>query len=84
MTAIATYPEWMALALCGQGDNPDLFFPSHINGVADARAARKVCRKCPVRAECLEYALNDSRITGVWGGTTAAERRHIRDRQGRI
>ena len=31
-----------------------------------------------VRAGCLEYALADISLEGVWGGTSMAERRRIR------
>jgi len=36
-----------------------------------------VCRTCPVRLECLDEALTHD-YSGVWGGTTEAERRAIR------
>lgn len=38
------------------------------------------CRTCPVRAECLEYAL-DIGAVGIWGGTTTEQRRQIRARR---
>jgi WhiB family redox-sensing transcriptional regulator len=34
-----------------------------------------------VRAECLDYALSDESLTGLWGGTTDMERRMIRRRR---
>lgn len=37
--------------------------------------AKTICAACPVRAECLEYALRVDEQLGVWGGRTAAERR---------
>jgi WhiB family redox-sensing transcriptional regulator len=39
--------------------------------------ARAICRTCPVRAECLAYALEHN-SPGIMGGTTEAERRQIR------
>jgi WhiB family redox-sensing transcriptional regulator len=45
--------------------------------------ARAVCRYCPVRVECLEYALATRQEDGVWGGTTPWERRSIRRRRQR-
>ena len=34
-----------------------------------------------VRRECLEAALADPELIGLWGGTTEAERREIRRRR---
>ena len=53
--------------------------------VARIQAARAIalCIACPVRAECLEYAMRnwtDGAGEGVWGGFVAAERRVIRRR----
>ena len=68
-------------ALCAQHD-PELFFPEDVTdkrAAASAVAAAKVvCGLCPIRATCLETALADRRISGIWGGTTAAERDRVR------
>jgi len=45
--------EWMFRARC-RGINPDKFFPSDGLGV---EPAQQFCAECPVRGECLEYAL---------------------------
>ena len=37
--------------------------------------AKKICAGCPVKQECLEYALANREQYGVWGGMTFAERR---------
>lgn len=48
------------------GTDPELFFP--LAGM-DARPALSVCREvCPVRAQCLEYALETGQVDGIWGG----------------
>jgi WhiB family redox-sensing transcriptional regulator len=37
-----------------------------------------VCAQCPVRRECLRFALDaEFSVMGIWGGTTMTERRHI-------
>jgi len=70
----------------GSGLDPDEWFPvSPIARVARIQAARAIalCTACPVRAECLEYAMRnwtDGAGEGVWGGFVAAERRVIRRR----
>ena len=67
---------WAAYAACRQAD-PDLFFPAEGD---EAATALKICRGCPVRSECLEWAL-DSRVRyGVWGGTTERDRRRLQRR----
>lgn len=42
--------------------------------------AKKICASCPYRVACLEYALSDYTLTGIWGGKTEAQRIHIRRR----
>lgn len=37
-----------------------------------------VCRACPVRAECLQYALAADERFGVWGGLSETERAGLR------
>jgi WhiB family redox-sensing transcriptional regulator len=66
----------MDSALCAQTD-PDLFFPEK-NGSSDP--ARRICAVCPVRAECLEFALANKEAHGVWGGMSPAERRKLQRR----
>jgi WhiB family transcriptional regulator, redox-sensing transcriptional regulator len=65
--------SWMFQARC-RGVNPGEFFPSDGTGV---ETAQRVCAACPVRAECLEYALVNRIEHGVWGGASERERRRI-------
>jgi WhiB family redox-sensing transcriptional regulator len=64
---------WMLNAKC-RGVNPAEFFPSDGSGV---EVAQRMCAECPVRAECLEYALENRIDQGVWGGASERERRRI-------
>lgn len=68
---------WMALGLC-RSYPPETFFPS--DGVGVDRA-RKICATCPVKARCLDYALDHRIEHGVWGGTSERERRRILKRR---
>jgi len=63
-------PEFRLDGLCAQTD-PELFFPEKGDSSA---AAKRVCGRCPVESECLEYAVAHRIDVGVWGGTTASER----------
>lgn len=39
------------------------------------RAALRRCFACPVRLQCLEWAVENKEYYGIWGGTTEKERR---------
>ena len=45
--------------------------------------AKEICRRCPVRAECLEYALMLPIRHGIFGGLDEVERDLLRRRQSR-
>lgn len=64
--------DWTNNALCQEGD-PDALF---VQG-AEQNNAKKVCRGCPVRLECLADALDNRIEFGVWGGMTERERRAL-------
>jgi WhiB family redox-sensing transcriptional regulator len=65
--------KWMLQAYC-RGAAPKEFFPSDGLGV---ESAQKLCAHCPVKLECLEYALEHRIEHGVWGGASERERRRI-------
>jgi WhiB family redox-sensing transcriptional regulator len=70
--------SWRDSAACLDVD-PYIFFPTH--GGKSGMAARHVCAGCPVRTECLNYALeaNTGRADwGIWGGTGRVERLLLR------
>jgi WhiB family redox-sensing transcriptional regulator len=65
---------WQDRGLCAQTD-PEAFFPDKGEST---RLAKLVCARCPVRPECLEYALESGERFGVWGGLSERERRQLR------
>lgn len=69
---------WQERALCSQTD-PEAFFPEK---GGSTREAKKVCRACDVRAECLEYALAHDERFGIWGGLSERERRRLKREAG--
>lgn len=73
--------NWTTGGLCAQVD-PDLFYPQSVKRERRVRAAKQLCRQCPVTADCLEYALRTGEEHGIWGGTTAGERFHMRGLRG--
>lgn len=44
---------------------------------SEVEQAKNVCGSCPVRAQCLEYALDNDERYGIWGGMTSKERRKL-------
>lgn len=69
-------PAFLDLAAC-KGADLDLFFPMGDSPGAYSQA-RQYCARCPVVSECLQYALDLGSDYGMYGGTTPADRRHIR------
>lgn len=66
--------NWRDRALCAQTD-PEAFFPEK---GGSTREAKKMCLGCPVRSECLEYALSNDERYGIWGGLSERERRRLK------
>ncbi|MGW7087597.1 WhiB family transcriptional regulator [Streptomyces sp. NPDC054871] len=76
--------DWRHHAACLDED-PALFFPNGTTGpwllvIADAK---KVCARCPVMEQCLQWALETRQEYGVWGGYDERERRSILRRRTR-
>ena len=72
---------WQPVALC-RGNHSHLFFPPSTQERKDERERREirakaVCQICPVRNDCLEYAMTIREPYGIWGGFTEAERRQL-------
>lgn len=68
--------SWQDQALCAQTD-PEAFFPEK---GGSTREAKRICASCPVRIECLDYALAHDERFGIWGGLSERERRKIKRR----
>jgi WhiB family redox-sensing transcriptional regulator len=68
---------WQDLSLCSQADS-EAWFPEKGGSTA---YPKKVCRRCPVISECLEFALENDERFGVFGGLSVKERDRLkRDR----
>ncbi|MGW0856916.1 WhiB family transcriptional regulator [Streptomyces sp. NPDC002690] len=76
--------NWRTRAACREED-PDLFFPIGSTGPAlvQAEEAKAVCHACPVREQCLRWALDNNQDAGVWGGLAEDERRALKRRDRR-
>jgi WhiB family redox-sensing transcriptional regulator len=65
--------------------DPDTWFPntgtSERANLANSLPARQICRHCPARQACLNWALERDPIAGVWGGLTEGQRGKLRNDQ---
>lgn len=71
--------DWRDLAACRDAD-PEGWFPVGNDGPAliQVAEAKTVCRGCPVREACLDWAMTHPDTHGIWGGLTEGERRTLR------
>ena len=71
--------SWRDAAACRDAD-PDLFFPVGTTGdaIEDTAAAVALCRRCPVREQCLEYAMATNQRDGIWGAMSEDDRMRMR------
>lgn len=74
VSTLGQRPAWQRRAAC-RGKGCDWWFPT--TREAD-EAARAVCEPCPVRRDCLAYALSDRTLEGIWARTDEQERRRMR------
>lgn len=76
--------DWMIDAVCASVD-PEVWFPPKSGS---STPAKRICNgfkgspPCPVRDECLAYALRNSEPWGVWGGKSERERNLLRKQVG--
>jgi WhiB family redox-sensing transcriptional regulator len=75
VSSIAAQQVWMQDALCAQVDVGDIFYPETGGSTREAKA---ICAVCPVRAACLQYALDRNEQHGIFGGYSDRERRRMR------
>lgn len=67
---------WAAEALCGEADG-DAWYSEDPH---ERRMAKAICHVCPVRQECLDYAVRTNERWGIWGGLSQFQRRKLRRR----
>jgi WhiB family redox-sensing transcriptional regulator len=68
-----TSSDWRRKALC-LGHDPQMWYPVDSGGVE----AAQICTECPVRLDCLAWALEHNESDGIWGGVSARRRRQMR------
>lgn len=66
--------DWADEGACkGKGD---VMVPA-AETIEAVEAARAICRGCPVRQPCLDFAVANQEPMGIWGGKTRRQRRRI-------
>jgi WhiB family redox-sensing transcriptional regulator len=71
--------QWKERGACKGITEDSIFFPESSDSEWKAKQdkAISICQQCPVRIQCLEYAIQNNE-PGVWGGTSERERRRIK------
>jgi hypothetical protein len=64
---------WQSSANCNEEDH-GLFF-SQARGKMDM--AIKICKPCPVKGECLKFAMDENIEHGIYGGLTPTQRKGL-------
>lgn len=65
--------SWFDLASCK--GKTELMFPKQHKDITYIAQARAICKSCPVKKQCLEYALEfpPADMHGVWAGLTSRQ-----------
>jgi DNA-directed RNA polymerase subunit M/transcription elongation factor TFIIS len=65
--------KWQSQGLCADPVNSQMvdYFFSKVP--VEKYAAKNLCFSCPVRKDCLQWALENKQIWGVWGGKDEVE-----------
>ena len=65
--------EWHEDAACRKRENKWMAKFFYSNVPAEKYDAKNLCFTCPVRGECLKWALDNKQIWGIWGGKDESE-----------
>ena len=65
---------WQPEGSCQQVEHAEYFIN---DSSAHQSWAKRICRGCPVRFQCLQWALERPEPSGVWGGLSCRERRAV-------
>lgn len=62
--------------------DPEAWFPNQAQSASrEIRNAKALCRTCPVQMQCLEYAVANPDLQGIWGGLAPKERIKLRKKR---
>lgn len=69
-------PDYWEEAVCNSVD-VNIFFPergSGSRGQPHHSQVKAICMECPIRVKCLQFAIDENQIHGIWGGMSYRER----------
>lgn len=72
--------DWRDQASCREVGHAVFFPEGEMWTPSVYEPAMRVCRRCPVQAECLEWALTHDERYGIWGGTLPSQRAKMKGR----
>lgn len=81
-TTNAADDGWRNAAAC-RSEDPETFYPLSFRGgpsMLQIDDAKTICRSCPARRSCLDWAMEVGDDAGILGGTTPEERKAMRRR----
>lgn len=86
MSAPERMPGWYDRAACARSTLQGVtFFSDGKRGggatpemIRERKIALSFCAVCPVRQECLDFALETNQEHGIWGGLTVKARKNVR------
>jgi WhiB family redox-sensing transcriptional regulator len=59
--------------------DPEMYYPPKgLQASIEIRLAKELCKTCPVKTQCLNYAVTANEAFGIWGGMTPNERARLR------
>ncbi|WP_049568704.1 WhiB family transcriptional regulator [Nonomuraea sp. SBT364] len=70
--------SWEKRAACRDMPTETFFLIAYSTRLPEVKAAKNICRECPVLRDCLDWALRAGEPDGIWGGLTPSERRRAR------
>jgi WhiB family redox-sensing transcriptional regulator len=76
-TALAEAIKFHGAPVCQEIDG-ELWFPEI--GGGHVAEAKKLCQECPVKNECLQFALANDEQYGIWGGLSVRERMRLKSK----
>jgi WhiB family redox-sensing transcriptional regulator len=65
--------SWQDEAAC-QAQGNEIFFADPSFQKSEIAQAKAICKTCDVRWKCLEFAIKNDIMHGIWGGFTPTER----------
>lgn len=71
--------DWFEKAACKEVPS-EIFYPDGKDKETDKHReamAKNICRRCPVAAECLMYAIQNEENYGIWGSYAPKDRRNL-------